>query len=272
MKGVFQRLRMMGGVERVLSISLVVALLSGWTIFGVSMSRQGFDSSAKAESMMAGSEKVQGSGVAGASTVPASAARASGLAPEAENGNPDAKTLAGVSNAGMMTVYVVGAVHRPGLYRLPLDARVAEAVQAAGGAVADADLPAINLAAVVEDGMEVVVPAVGQTEMGVSASGAGAGSGGALASGFTFTDESPGSQSARGRHHHKHKMAPGERIDLNTANLQMIEMLPGVGPKKAQAILSYRQAHGLFTTLSDLRHVPGIGPKLLSRIESYLTL
>jgi len=272
MKGVFQRLRRVGGVERVLSFGLVVTLIAGWTVFGLNLSRQGLDVRAKADSMVAGPVKVQGDGSSGGSALPVSGGSASGSSSGAGSGFPDAKSLTGASNAGMMTVYVVGAVHRPGLYKLALDARVAQAIQGAGGALADADLAAINLAAVVEDGMEVVVPALGQTQLAVATTGGDGASGGALASGFTFTNTSPSRQSARGRHHHKHKLAPGERIDLNTANLEILEMLPGVGQKKAQAMIAYRQAHGLFTTLSDLRHVPGIGPKLLSRIESYLTL
>jgi len=167
-----------------------------------------------------------------------------------------------------LTIYIVGAIKRPGLYRVPLDARVAEAIKQAGGARPDADLAAINLAAVIEDGMEIVVPSKQRviTSVGLSTSGQQS----ALQNNTTASSGAITSHS--GKRSRKMKLAAGERINLNTATLVLLEELPGIGAKKAAAIMQYRVNHHLFTMIADLRHVPGIGPKLLQTISSYLTL
>lgn len=167
-----------------------------------------------------------------------------------------------------MTVYIVGQVKRPGLYHLPLDARVADAIAKAGGATADADLAAIDLAAIVEDGMEVVVP--GMASVASSSTGSASAQGASVAAVGIYGGNSRAS--SEGRHHHKKKLAPGERINLNTASAGLLEELPGIGAKKAEAILQYRMHHGLFVSLSELRRVSGIGPALLARLSAYLTL
>lgn len=160
-----------------------------------------------------------------------------------------------------MTVYVTGAVKHPGLYELPLDARMIAAVDAAGGALPSADLGAIDLAAVVEDGMQIVVPDQSQA---VTASGA--------RSAFSMPQANANAKLATRSARRKHKLPPGARIDLNQANLVQFEELPGIGSKKAQAILSFRQRHGLFTALQELGQVSGIGPRLLSRVLPHVTL
>lgn len=178
----------------------------------------------------------------------------------------------GAVSTAWMTVYVVGAVHRPGLYHLPLDARLADAIAKAGGATAAADLGAIDLAAVVEDGMEIVVPSQSQTVS--AAQGAASATGGNFMPAEATGDAAssfPDLTSSRHRHH-KRKLAFGERLNVNTATLALLEELPGIGPKKAAAILQYRARHGAYTALADLRAVPGIGPGLLAKITPYLTL
>ena len=141
-----------------------------------------------------------------------------------------------------ITVYVIGAVKKPGLYHLPLDSRLISAIRAAGGATINADIQAINLAAVAEDGTEIVVPAKGATSSVVSANTS-------------------------------HKTVPtGIRIPINQASVTTLESLPGIGVKKAQAIFDYRHVHGLFTSINQLSQVKGIGPKLLEKILPYLSL
>ncbi|PWI57187.1 helix-hairpin-helix domain-containing protein [Sulfoacidibacillus thermotolerans] len=156
----------------------------------------------------------------------------------------------------LMTVYIIGAVQRPGLYHLPLDARIDVALRAAGGPTLDADLAAINLAAVVEDGMEIVIPSLhqGSTVAGTSA--------------FATVTTSQAIIHPR----KKGKLQEGERISLNRANLQMLMEIPGIGEKKAERILMYKASHGAFTSLSQLREVQGMGEKLLAKIFPYLTL
>ena len=134
-----------------------------------------------------------------------------------------------------VVVHVVGAVRVPGLYRLARGKRVADAVERAGGATGKADLALINLAAPVADGQQVVVPAR-------APQGAGAGEGG-------------GGDAAAGPVH------------LNTATLDQLDELPGVGPVTAQKILDYREKHGAFSSLRELDAIPGIGPARLAQLS-----
>lgn len=136
-----------------------------------------------------------------------------------------------------LTVHVVGAVHRPGLYRLPGGSRVNDAVERAGGATHKANLAGINLAAPLADGLQVVVPS--KTPGGGSVVPAASG-GGAATSG---------------------------PLDLNSATLEQLEALPGVGPVTAQKILDYREQHGAFTSVAELDAVPGIGPSHMAQLK-----
>jgi competence protein ComEA len=135
-----------------------------------------------------------------------------------------------------VVVHVVGAVRRPGLYRLAQGLRIADAVARAGGATRKADLAQVNLAAPLADGEQVVVPKRGAP--GVASSG------GAAASG-----------------------APGAPVQLSTATLEQLDTLPGVGPVTAQKILDYREKHGAFSSVDGLDAVPGIGPKRLEQLR-----
>jgi competence protein ComEA len=135
-----------------------------------------------------------------------------------------------------LVVHVVGAVRRPGLYRLAHGSRIADAVRRAGGATRRADLSLVNLAAQVSDGSQVVVPRRAVVEAGPS-----------------------GEESAA---------APaGGPVHLNTATLSDLDALPGVGPVTAQKILDYRQQHGAFSSVDDLDAIPGIGPARLEQLR-----
>jgi competence protein ComEA len=134
-----------------------------------------------------------------------------------------------------MVVHVVGAVRRPGLYRLADGARIADAVRRAGGATRRADLSLVNLAAPVADGSQVVVPR--------RASPAASGSEEADASGLAGP------------------------IHLNTATVEQLDELPGVGPVTAQKIVDYREQHGAFSSVDDLDAIPGIGPARLEQLR-----
>lgn len=137
-----------------------------------------------------------------------------------------------------VVVHVVGAVAAPGVVRLPVGARVADAVEAAGGATADADLAAVNLARVLADGEQVVVPLPGQV-----VDAAGAGTGGPASAGGT---------------------AP---LDLNRADAAALDALPGIGPVLADRIVTWREDHGRFTAVAELTEVSGIGPSLLAGLR-----
>jgi competence protein ComEA len=131
-----------------------------------------------------------------------------------------------------VVVHVVGAVRAPGLYRLARGKRVADAVERAGGTTAKADLALINLAAPVSDGQQVVVPARAPPGAAV---GGGA--------------------------------AAGGPVHLNSATVEQLDTLPGVGPITAQKIVDYREKHGAFTSVRELDAIPGIGPARLEQLS-----
>jgi competence protein ComEA len=131
-------------------------------------------------------------------------------------------------------VHVAGAVAAPGVFTLPEGSRVVDAIERAGGALPDADLGALNLAAPLQDGQQVYVPLPGESPPQAAGGGAGDGSG---------------------------------KVNVNTAGAEELTALPGVGPVLAQRIVDFRQAHGPFKVLADLGEVSGIGPKVLAGLE-----
>ena len=143
-------------------------------------------------------------------------------------------------------VSVVGLVHTPGLVTLAPGARIADALKAAGGTTDGADTIGLNMARQVDDGEQIVVgiaPVKGQPAvLGSSVSS------GSAAPGPTGTPSRPA------------KAAPAAVINLNTATVQQLDTLPGVGPVTAAAIVAWRDANGKFTSVDQLAEVDGIGP------------
>jgi competence protein ComEA len=146
-----------------------------------------------------------------------------------------------------LVVHVVGAVRHPGLLRLREGARVADAVARAGGATARADLAALNLAAPLVDGVQVLVPLEA-----VAGAPAATGGGAALAPGAAYAG------------------AAG-KPSLATATAEQLDELPGIGPITAQKILDYRAEHGPFRSVDDLDAVPGIGPARIEQLRDLVT-
>lgn len=146
--------------------------------------------------------------------------------------------------AAVVLVHVAGAVVQPGVYELDADARVRDVIVAAGGPTETADWNALNLAAVVADGVKVYVPSLGE-EIPPSLIAAPTGAGGA--------------QQATGP------------IDVNVATADVLETLPGVGPATAAAIVVDRERHGPFLDVDDLDRVPGIGPAKLDAMRELVT-
>ena len=157
-----------------------------------------------------------------------------------------------VAPAADVVVYVAGAVARSGVYDLPATARVDDAVSAAGGLAADADVDALNLAAVVRDGDRIYVPRVGQPVPAV----VGPQGGGATASGNAAAASA----------------VPAGPVDLNRATAEDLDALPGVGPSTAAAIIAYRDENGPFGSVDDLLDVRGIGPAKLDAIRSLVAV
>jgi competence protein ComEA len=164
------------------------------------------------------------------------------------------------ADGGLVTVHVAGAVRRPGVYRLPAGSRVDDALHRAGGAARRADLTAVNLAAKLEDGRQVLVP------LRAAAPGAAAGAGGAAGGGAGGSGVGGvGGGSAAGA-------AAGAPINLNTATIEQLDTLDGVGPGIAQRIIDYRVQHGGFRSVAELGEVPGIGDKRLAALTPLVTV
>jgi competence protein ComEA len=150
------------------------------------------------------------------------------------------------STAPPVVVYVCGAVARPGVYSLDQGSRVADALAAAGGASAKAEVSSINLAAKLSDGQQVVVPKKGAAAPAAApaagASGAAAGTG------------------------------PTAIVNLNTATAAELDALQGVGPSTAQKIIDYRTANGGFKSVDELKNVAGIGDAKFAALKPYVTV
>jgi competence protein ComEA len=149
---------------------------------------------------------------------------------------PPVRVSAAASHAPapMLFVNVVGAVRRPGLYRLKDGSRVADAVSRAGGPTPKAQIELVNLAARIADGEQIVVPRLGLASPSATAAGGG--------------------------------IAAGP-VHLNSATLEQLDALPGVGPVTAQKILDYRQQHGAFGSVDELDAIAGIGPARLEQLR-----
>lgn len=129
-------------------------------------------------------------------------------------------------------VHVAGRVVTPGIYELPVDSRVFDAIAAAGGLTDNADGTSVNLARTVEDGEQIVVTEAGQTGAGVT----------------------------------------GGKLNINRATVADFDRLPRIGPTLAERIVAYRDENGPFATLDELGNVPGIGELTLAGFRDQITL
>lgn len=175
--------------------------------------------------------------------------------PESDPG-PDAPTARGEPEE--LVVHVVGAVRRPGLVDLAVGDRISDAVDAAGGADVDADLERLNLATQLVDGMQIRVPSVDESAEGapideplVQLPATGGGGGG-----------DPGPRPGT---------VPGP-IDLNRADENELQQLPGIGPALAARITTWRAENGGFASVDELESVPGIGPAKLAGLRDQVTV
>ncbi|WP_432420374.1 helix-hairpin-helix domain-containing protein, partial [Nocardia neocaledoniensis] len=174
---------------------------------------------------------------------------------------------AGPIASAEVVVSVVGLVERPGLHRLPGGARVADAIDLAGGARDGADLAGLNLAQRLGDGDQIVI--------GATAPGSPAPRHGSMISAGGGTSATPNVPSATDTTSIPPPTAGtapnGKRTNLNTATEAELDALPGVGPVTAKAILTWRSTNGKFTDVTQLGEVDGIGPARLARLRDLVT-
>ena len=140
-----------------------------------------------------------------------------------------------------ISVYASGAVRKPDVYNLPTGSNVKDLIAAAGGATADADLDRINLALRLSDQMQIYVPRKGEAVPPPASGGSTPGSTGAL-------------------------------VNINTATVEQLDTLPGIGPSLAQAIIDYRAQNGPFKKIEDINNVKGIGDVLFAKIKDKITV
>ncbi|MBQ4815507.1 helix-hairpin-helix domain-containing protein [Bacillus pumilus] len=141
-------------------------------------------------------------------------------------------------------VEVKGAVKKPGVYTFQCDARVEEAIRRAGGFTSKADTIEINQAAKLEDSMMIYVRKQGEAERQTQTTGAGAPSGN----------------------------EKGQGVNVNQADAAELQTINGIGPAKAEAIIAYREEHGEFQQIEDLRNISGFGEKTIERLKNELTV
>jgi len=181
-------------------------------------------------------------------------------------------------------VYVTGAVRRAGVYSLPPEARIDDALKAAGGPARSADMEAINLADFLKDGDQVHFPRRGEVARKTAsklaeatpsrpagripghppAGSAAAGDGAPSAGGHSARTTKASELAAR--------VATEGKVDLNSATAEELETLPGVGPATAQAIIAHRTENGRFLRIEDLMQVRGIREKRFAKLKDYITV
>jgi competence protein ComEA len=143
-----------------------------------------------------------------------------------------------------LRVYVTGAVQHPDVYELPASSIVKDALIAAGGATVDADLEHINLAQAVHDEQHIHVPRVGEST----------------------------AQTAQEDDKERSSTTPSSRININMATAEELTSLPGIGPALAERIVAWRETHGPFADIADIKQVAGIGDAIFARIQPYITV
>lgn len=167
-----------------------------------------------------------------------------------ETGDASGGVNAAAPAAGEGVVYVDvdGAVKEPQLVELPSGSRVEDAIQAAGGLTKKADLTNVNRAQILSDGEKIYIPVKGEAAASAEASGGGSGTAG-----------SNGASS-------------DGKININTADANTLEQIYGVGPVTARKIIDYREQHGSFQSIEELKNISGIGEKTFEKMQDYVTI
>lgn len=147
-----------------------------------------------------------------------------------------------------LTIFVSGAVQQPGLYQVHAEARLSDAILAAGGLTAEAAHGQVNQAEKLWDGAHVRIPTLGEVAAAPAAATGLAGSGAAAAPAAALVGAG--------------------RININSASLAQLDSLPGIGPAKAQAIIDHRP----YASVDDITRVPGIGPSTLNQLRDLITV
>lgn len=251
---------------RVLLLVAVLALVA--VVWGVTQ----FSAAPRAEQVASPSASAESVQAVGAQQSPGAQ---STVQPGA---NPSASAQGGASGEGTVRVHVAGAVNNPGVYTLPAQGRAVDAIAAASGAAADADLDRVNLAGALSDGVQIYVPHRGETAApaqiqpngGTANAGQGNAANGAAQNGASQGGTQP--QPARTLTPAGSAQKGSTPVNINTATAEELQTLPRIGPAMAQRIISWREAHGGFRSVDELDAVPGIGPSMLENLRPLVTV
>lgn len=192
--------------------------------------------------------------------------------------NPSESAQGGASGEATVRVHVAGAVNNPGVYTLPAQGRAVDAIAAASGAAADADLDRVNLAGALSDGVQIYVPHRGETAApaqiqpngGTANAGQANAANGAAQNGASQGGAQP--QPARTLTPAGSAQKGSTPVNINTATAEELQSLPRIGPAMAQRIIAWREAHGGFRSVDELDAVPGIGPSMLENLRPLVTV
>lgn len=247
---------------RVLLLVAVLALVA--VVWGVTQ----FSAAPRAEQVASSSASAESVQAVGAPQSP-------GAQPGA---NPSKSAQGGASGEGTVRVHVAGAVNNPGVYTLPAQGRAVDAIAAASGAAADADLDRVNLAGALSDGVQIYVPHRGETAApaqiqpngGTANAGRGNAANGAAQNGASQGGAQP--QPARTLTPAGSAQKGSTLVNINTATAEELQTLPRIGPAMAQRIIAWREAHGGFRSVDELDAVPGIGPSMLENLRPLVTV
>lgn len=247
---------------RVLLLVAVLALVA--VVWGVTQ----FSAAPRAEQVASPSASAESVQAVGAQQSPGAQSTAQPGAHPSESAQGG-----GASGETTVRVHVAGAVNNPGVYTLPAQGRAVDAIAAASGAAADADLDRVNLAGALSDGVQIYVPHRGETaapaQIQPNGGTANAGQGNA-ANGASQGGTQP--QPARTLTPAGSTQKGSTPVNINTATAEELQTLPRIGPAMAQRIIAWREAHGGFRSVDELDAVPGIGPSMLENLRPLVTV
>lgn len=246
---------------RVLLLVAVLALVA--VVWGVTQ----FSAAPRAEQVASPSASAESVQAVGAQQSPGAQSTAQ------PGAHPSESAQGGASGEATVRVHVAGAVNNPGVYTLPAQGRAVDAIAAASGAAADADLDRVNLAGALSDGVQIYVPHRGETaapaQIQPNGGTANAGQGNA-ANAASQGGAQP--QPARTLTPAGSAQKGSTPVNINTATAEELQTLPRIGPAMAQRIIAWREAHGGFRSVDELDAVPGIGPSMLENLRPLVTV
>lgn len=251
---------------------LVAVLALGAVVWGVTQ----FSAAPRAEQVASPSASAESVQAVGAQQSPGAQPGAQSTAQP--GANPSESAQSGASGEATVRVHVAGAVNNPGVYTLPAQGRAVDAIAAASGAAADADLDRVNLAGALSDGVQIYVPHRGETAApaqiqpngGTANAGQGNAANGAAQNGASQGGTQP--QPARTLTPAGSAQKGSTPVNINTATAEELQTLPRIGPAMAQRIIAWREAHGGFRSVDELDAVPGIGPSMLENLRPLVTV